>query len=646
MDDARLVAEALAGDRDAYAAIYDRYADRVHDFCASLLRNRAAAGDALQETFLVAFESLDRLAQPARLGVWLYTIAHRSVLDRLRDGVTPSGNDDESDLRWGSGAPDERLSRAELAEFVWQTSAGLPEPDRALLDLHLRQGFEGNDLARATGLAAAELGPRLERLESQVERALGALLVARTSRRGCPEVYGLVNGWDGRLTPEFRDQVTAHCNDCEVCNSRRRILLNPLVLLAAAPIGPAPAYLRSVVLGKAELDRLEREGGTPPLRVLASAGWTFDNHGFPNLSEDMGLRQGTSGGSASATAVEERSVSATPPTATPTTVAPTTVAPTTVARATYMAPADQAGPRGGDRDRRGMLVGALAGLIVLIAGTVILLSNHTKTSSGTVGITVTTTAATATTVPRTTTPFTAATVAPTLPPSTVASAGHLIVGGSKSLDLGATASSASLIVGNDGPAPVDFTATAAGAGLTVTPATGSLASGASQTLTVALDRASGSPGPFTGSILIVSPGGSTTVPVTAVVDPGPTITGETQKPALVYTGKCPSRPATTSLITAAVAGPLPLKVVVLHWQGSGVVGPGGSAMGSTAMTVTGTGSDTSATYSAPLGPFSVASTAPTSTTTGPTGTVDWWISAIDNANATSASMHHSLAVTC
>ncbi len=313
---------------------------------------------------------------------------------------------------------------------------------------------------------------------------------------------------------------------------------------------------------------------------------------------------------------------------------------------TYLPPVEQPGRRGGDHDRRGMLVGALAGLIVLIAGAVILLSGRTKTSSGTVGITVTTPPAPAGTVPRTTTPFTAVTVAPTLPPSTVASAGHLIVGGSKSLDLGATASSASLIVGNDGPAPVDFTATAAGTGLTVSPVTGSLASGASQTLTVALDRATGSPGPFTGSILIVSPGGSTTVMVAAVVDPGPTITGETQKPALVYTGKCPTRPATTSLITAAVAGPLALKVVVLHWQGAGVVGPGGMATGSTAMTMTAPGTGSSANYSAPLGPFSTATTSTTSTTTGPAGTVDWWISAIDNANATSTSMHHSLAVTC
>jgi len=56
--DAELVAAAAAGDRGAFAAIYDRYADRLHDFCWSLLRDRDEAADATQDAFLVAAERL------------------------------------------------------------------------------------------------------------------------------------------------------------------------------------------------------------------------------------------------------------------------------------------------------------------------------------------------------------------------------------------------------------------------------------------------------------------------------------------------------------------------------------------------------------------------------------------------------------
>ena len=51
-DDAELVRAATAGDRGAFAAIYDRYADRLHDFCWSVLRDRDEAADATQDAFL------------------------------------------------------------------------------------------------------------------------------------------------------------------------------------------------------------------------------------------------------------------------------------------------------------------------------------------------------------------------------------------------------------------------------------------------------------------------------------------------------------------------------------------------------------------------------------------------------------------
>jgi len=37
--DAELVGASMAGDRAAFAQIYDRYADRLHDFCVGMLRD-------------------------------------------------------------------------------------------------------------------------------------------------------------------------------------------------------------------------------------------------------------------------------------------------------------------------------------------------------------------------------------------------------------------------------------------------------------------------------------------------------------------------------------------------------------------------------------------------------------------------------
>ncbi len=53
-EDASLVRAAVGGDRQAFAAIYDRYSDRLHDFCVGMLRDRDSAADCVQDTFVTA----------------------------------------------------------------------------------------------------------------------------------------------------------------------------------------------------------------------------------------------------------------------------------------------------------------------------------------------------------------------------------------------------------------------------------------------------------------------------------------------------------------------------------------------------------------------------------------------------------------
>ena len=64
VSDADLVAGVLAGDRDAFAQVYDKYADRLHDFAYSMLRQREDAMDAVADAFVTTAERLDQLAIP------------------------------------------------------------------------------------------------------------------------------------------------------------------------------------------------------------------------------------------------------------------------------------------------------------------------------------------------------------------------------------------------------------------------------------------------------------------------------------------------------------------------------------------------------------------------------------------------------
>lgn len=84
MHDAGLARALAAGDRDAFATLFDRYAEALHDFCASVLRNRDEARDAVQDTFVLAWERVGQLRDPSKLKPWLFAIARREALRRLQ----------------------------------------------------------------------------------------------------------------------------------------------------------------------------------------------------------------------------------------------------------------------------------------------------------------------------------------------------------------------------------------------------------------------------------------------------------------------------------------------------------------------------------------------------------------------------------
>lgn len=80
-DDAELVRRARGGDEEAFEVLFVRHAPGVRRFLGGVLRDAAAADDALQETFARAHRKLSALREPARVRSWLLGIARIVALD-------------------------------------------------------------------------------------------------------------------------------------------------------------------------------------------------------------------------------------------------------------------------------------------------------------------------------------------------------------------------------------------------------------------------------------------------------------------------------------------------------------------------------------------------------------------------------------
>lgn len=129
VDDAELV-RAARRDRHAFAAIYERYADRLYAYCLGQLADRDAAADCVQETFYEAARDLATLRNPANLRPWLYGIARHQVIRCVRQNRREEVRDRLPDQISGESGPSTVIRRRELAAYgsIIMTPNNSPAP--------------------------------------------------------------------------------------------------------------------------------------------------------------------------------------------------------------------------------------------------------------------------------------------------------------------------------------------------------------------------------------------------------------------------------------------------------------------------------------------------------------------------------------
>jgi RNA polymerase sigma factor (sigma-70 family) len=254
--DGEIAVAAAAGDRNAFALIYDRYADRLHDFCVGMLRDRDSAADCVQDAFCIVSTSLGGLREPDKLRPWLYSIVRNEAHKRLRELKRERPSDEMPEVVSHDAGPDTMAQRLELANLISEAAGGLSERDQAVLELAYRQGLDGPELAMALGVTQTNANTMVGRLRDTIERSLGALLVARriqANPASCPELASVLHGWDGKFNILMRKRIARHIESCDACEDLRRRSVSPAALLGAPVFIPAPAWLKNSVMRDFEL---------------------------------------------------------------------------------------------------------------------------------------------------------------------------------------------------------------------------------------------------------------------------------------------------------------------------------------------------------------------------------------------------------
>src|SRR3989304_8182277 len=85
LDERTLVTRAIARDKEAFGALYDRHVVRVYRHLYYMVGNAAEAEDLTAQTFLQAWEAVDRYQiRGAPFVSWLLRIGHNLAVSHLR----------------------------------------------------------------------------------------------------------------------------------------------------------------------------------------------------------------------------------------------------------------------------------------------------------------------------------------------------------------------------------------------------------------------------------------------------------------------------------------------------------------------------------------------------------------------------------
>lgn len=171
--DAELVSRAVAGDRDAFAALLERHYDRIHRLAWHLTGTRADAEDVAQDVCCTLVQRLGGFRGEAKFSTWLCGIVVNACRDLQRRRRSFAGLTERLAVFAGfARGPDGR----DLHDAMWVRSAvaRLPAAYREAVVLVAGQQLTHAEAAAILGVAEATVSWRMHEARRRLSGAAGA----------------------------------------------------------------------------------------------------------------------------------------------------------------------------------------------------------------------------------------------------------------------------------------------------------------------------------------------------------------------------------------------------------------------------------------------------------------------------------------
>lgn len=149
------------GDKSAFRWVVQTYQRMLFSLALKMLANEEDAKDVVQEAFIRAWQNITDYDPRRSFSTWLYTIASRLCLDRLRR-LKPQPQDEQVLARFASETDTERvLENSEWMSIVRMLAAELSEKQRLVFTLCQLEGLSSAEVEEITEMDARQVKSNL-----------------------------------------------------------------------------------------------------------------------------------------------------------------------------------------------------------------------------------------------------------------------------------------------------------------------------------------------------------------------------------------------------------------------------------------------------------------------------------------------------
>jgi RNA polymerase sigma-70 factor (ECF subfamily) len=176
--DAELVHRAKGGDDSAFDELVVRYRKKVYAIAFGMARNHGDADDVAQETFLRAYQALNRFKTEFEFKTWLFRIAVNTCINMLKRKGRRVETSFEEKIEAGMpqpvtpGNPGKEMEQQELREKIDEAIQQLSPKLRSVFVLRTQQDLSYEEIARVLKISRGTVMSRLSRARDSMRHLL------------------------------------------------------------------------------------------------------------------------------------------------------------------------------------------------------------------------------------------------------------------------------------------------------------------------------------------------------------------------------------------------------------------------------------------------------------------------------------------